>query len=276
MLKRPYGEPWGDRPVLERQKGMNTGSQRRYGRRFMMLFGVLFLLPLGVSVADHLLERRVAHWWQADTHGTGQAPDPATTPEAVVQVYAARAFGWRGVLGVHTWVAVKPANASGYTRLEVMGWGVDRGRDALRKRHGSADALWFGSRPTRLVDLRGEGVDEIIEAIFEAAEQYPYRHRYRLWPGPNSNTFVAYLGRRVPQLRLDLPPTAIGKDYLPGGGFMAVSPSGTGVQLSLYGVAGVLVGLEEGVEVNLLGLSVGVDVWPVALKLPGIGRIGLP
>lgn len=261
--------------VEERAVPSGHGGGRRL-RRWLCLFGLLFLLPLGVSVADHLLEHRVTHWWQADTRSSGQAPDPAATSEAVVQVYAARAFGWRGALGVHTWIAVKPADAPDYIRLEVMGWGVDRGYDALRKRYGEPDALWFGSRPTVLVDLRGEGVDEIIKAILQAAEQYPHRHRYRLWPGPNSNTFTAYLGRRVPQLRLDLPPTAIGKDYLAEGGFVAASPSGTGVQLSLYGLAGVLVGLEEGLEVNLLGLSAGVDLWGPALKLPGVGRLGLP
>src|SRR5690606_13703991 len=109
-----------------------------------------------------------------------------------------------------------------------------------------------------------------------AAEAYPYRHEYRLWPGPNSNTFVAHLARAVPELRVDLPPTAIGKDYLPGGGVFARAPSGSGVQVSLGGLLGVTMALEEGVELNLLGLSVGLDLLPPALKLPGLGRLGWP
>jgi hypothetical protein len=57
---------------------------------------------------------------------------------------------------------------------------------------------------------------------------------------------------------------------------MAVTPSGRGVQLSVLGVAGVLAGWEEGLEVNLLGLTFGLDVKEPALKLPGWGRLGAP
>ena len=57
---------------------------------------------------------------------SGLAPDPVTTPEAVVQVYSARAVGWRGWFGVHTWIAVKPANATEFTVHEVNGWRLRR------------------------------------------------------------------------------------------------------------------------------------------------------
>ena len=64
------------------------------------------------------------------------------------------------------------------------------------------------------MDVRGEGVDELIKKVDKAAKTYPYRNTYSVWPGPNSNTFIAWIGRIVPELRLDLPPTAIGKDWL--------------------------------------------------------------
>lgn len=213
-------------------------------------------------------------WWQASREPSGQAPDPATTPEAVVQVYAARTVGWKGVLGVHTWIAVKPSGAAGYTRYEVMGWGVDRGAPALRVNRTGPDNDWFGSRPELLVDRRGEGVDALVEKVEAAVRAYPYPSTYRTWPGPNSNTFTAYVGRAVPELRLDLPPTAVGKDYLPGGAPIGLAPSGTGFQFSLLGLAGLLVGLEEGIEVNILGLTFGLDLNRPALKLPGLGRLG--
>lgn len=241
------------------------------------LFLLFFLLPVGLSVAVHMLgQPQPVNWWEARQDSTNQAPDPLTTPEAVIQVYAARAVSWRGAVGVHTWVAVKPAGASHYTRLEVMGWGVRHGRQAVRIQAGVPDGYWFGSQPDKLVDLRGAGVGEIIARIYAAADHYPHRHEYRIWPGPNSNTFTAYIGRRVPELQLHLPPTAIGKDYLAGGGIAALAPSGTGFQLSLYGLAGLLVSLEEGIEINLLGLTAGIDVVQPALKLPGLGRIGVP
>jgi hypothetical protein len=190
-----------------------------------------------------------------------------------VQVYAARTVGWRGVLAVHTWIVLKPANASEYTRYEVMGWGVGRGAPAVRVNRTGPDNYWFGSRPDLLLDRRGAGVDELITRVEAAVAAYPYPTTYRTWPGPNSNTFVAYIGRAVPELRLDLPPTAIGKDFLPGAAFAGWSPSGTGAQVSVLGLLGVLAAWEEGVEVNVLGLSFGVDVKEPALKVPIAGRL---
>jgi hypothetical protein len=219
---------------------------------------------------------RDPQWWLARRDSSGQAPDPTTTPEAVLQIYAARAVGWKGLLGVHTWVALKPTGAPIYTRYEVIGWGVERGLPAIRVNRTGPDNYWFGSHPRLLVDRRGEGVDALIARVEKAVAAYPHPDTYHSWPGPNSNTFTAYVGRAVPELRLDLPPTAIGKDFIPGGAPIGTTPSGTGLQLSLLGLAGVLVAWEEGVEVNLLGLTFGLDLHRPALKLPGLGRVGMP
>lgn len=212
-------------------------------------------------------------WWQARRDTSGQAPDPATTREPVVQVYAARAVGWRGVFAVHTWIAVKRRDASAWTRYDVIGWGVDRGMPAVRVNRAGPDDHWFGARPFLLADTRGDGVDALIDRVEAAIAAYPYPDRYRTWPGPNSNTFTAYVARAVPELRVKLPPTAIGKDWLPDGAFVAMSPAGRGVQLSLLGIAGVLAGWDEGVEVNVLGLTFGLDVTDPAVKLPLLGRV---
>jgi len=238
----------------------------------LALLLLLFLAGVGCSG----LERVVGRWWELRRDSSGQAPDPATTPEAVVQVYAARAVGWRGVLAVHTWIALKPTGASTYTRYEVVGFGVSEGAPAIRVNRTGPDNYWFGSRPVLLVDRRGNDADELITQVETAVKAYPYPASYRTWPGPNSNTFIAQIGRDVPGLRLDLPSTAIGKDYIPGPALAGMSPSGTGVQLSLFGLAGILVGWEEGLELNLLGLTFGIDVKHLALKLPAIGRLGVP
>ena len=193
-----------------------------------------------------------------------------------MQVYAARAVGWRGVLAVHTWIAVKRSGAEAWRRYEVMGWGVASGRPAVRVDRAGPDDYWFGARPDKLVDRRGPGVDALIDRIEAVVAGYPYAATYRTWPGPNSNTFTAHVGRAVPELALDLPPTAIGKDYLPGGALVARSPGGLGGQLSLWGLLGALVGWEEGLEVHVLGLTLGVDVKEPALKLPLVGRVGHP
>ena len=232
----------------------------------------LLLLPALVGCA--VFERARSNWWELERGPSGQAPDPARTPEPVVQVYAARAVSWRGVFAVHTWIAVKPSGAESWTRYEVIGWNVDRGWPAVRVNRTGPDNYWFGDRPQKLVDLRGAGVDRVIARVGAAVTAYPYPASYRTWPGPNSNTFTAWIGRQVPELRLKLPPTAIGKDYLAGGALAATTPSGTGVQLSLLGIGGLAVGWDEGIELNFLTLNFGVDLARPALKLPVLGRLG--
>ena len=142
--------------------------------------------------------------------------------------FAARAFSWRGIFGVHTWIAVKPTNASEYTVYQLVGWRLRRGEDPVVIQRDIPDRLWYDAVPELLVDVRGKGVDELIKKIDKAAKTYPYRNTYSVWPGPNSNTFIAWIGRIVPELRLDLPPTAIGKDWLGRTKFFSSTPSGTG------------------------------------------------
>ena len=233
-------------------------------------------LVLGLIVLAGCVAPAHGDWRLARRDASGQAPDPASTVDPVIQVYAARTVGWRGALAVHSWIVVKPRGAAAYTRYEVVGWGVDRGMPAVRINRMGPDDHWFGSRPQLLADRRGDGVDALIGRVETAIVAYPYPASYRTWPGPNSNTFVAYVTRAVPELRVDLPPTAIGKDFLPGGAVMARSPAGRGVQLSLVGVAGLLVGWDEGIEVNLLGLTFGLDLKDLALKVPAVGRLGTP
>jgi hypothetical protein len=213
-------------------------------------------------------------WRTASREPTGIAPDPAETREAVVQVYAARTWGWRGSFAVHTWIAVKPTDAPGFTVYEVIGWRAYHGLSALAVHHRPPDGRWFGAEPEILFDLRGPEVDAVIERIDAAARSYPFADSYRVWPGPNSNTFTAHVIREVPELTVDLPPTAIGKDYLTDG-ILARTPSGTGVQMSVFGLVGLVVGLREGVEINLLGLVFGIDPDDLAIKLPMVGRVGL-
>jgi len=214
-------------------------------------------------------------WYTARRDPSGLAPDPATTPEAVIQVYAARAVKWRGAFAVHSWVVVKPSAARRYSRYEVLGFGVANGAPAMRIDRTGPDNYWFGARPALVLDRRGPDCDMLIAKIRDAVANYPYPHEYRAWPGPNSNTFTAYIGRSVPELGLALPANAIGKDFLPLGAVFATAPSGTGLQLSLFGLAGLLVALREGIELNFLGLTIGFEFGSPALKLPGVGRLGL-
>lgn len=234
--------------------------------------GILLLLLLLLAgpalVALSSQVSLVESWHTADRSSTGLAPDPAMTPEAVVQVYGARAFNWRGVFAAHTWIAVKPAAADSYTIYHVTRW------SGLRTGPGVPDNRWFGNPPHVLAELRGPEAQAAIERIDTLAAEYPYANRdhYRVWPGPNSNTFTAWVTRQVPELRVRLPSIAVGKDYLVAG-LADVAPSGQGIQFSVGGVLGMLLAPEEGLEVNLLGLVLGVAPGGRGIKLPGIGLI---
>ena len=236
---------------------------------------IAYLIVAGsIALAALMVSRVTAQDWRtASQEPVGLAPDPATHPEAIVQVYAARVIGWRGVFGVHTWVAVKPAAASEYTVYEIIGWRLHWQDTALAIRHRAPDARWFGAVPELIADKRGSGAAALISRIDAAARAYPWAGEYILWPGPNSNTFTAWVLRAVPELDADLPPTAIGKDYT-GKKLLASAPSGHGFQFSLFGLAGFTASGVEGLEVNLLGLTFGINPFDPALKLPLVGRIG--
>lgn len=240
-------------------------------RRLRNLLFLLIVMPLLISATQVALEPR-PHWSQARTDSAGLAPPAATTHEAVIQVYAARLWGWRGLAAVHCWIAVKPEGAGSYRRFEMVAWASPR----LRERTGVPDGHWAGNRPELLVDMRGADAARLIPRVLEAIAAYPEPDHYTTWPGPNSNSFIAYIGRSVPELRLHLPPTAVGKDFLIPGGLAGTAPSGGGFQVSLHGLAGFTLAPSEGIELNLLGFTLGADIGTPALKLPGIGRVGLP
>ena len=244
----------------------------RWSKVFLSLIALLLLGPMGV-LAFGDLDLDTA-WYMTSRESTKQAPDPATEREAVVQVYGARIVRWRGAFGIHPWIAVKRRGAERYTTYHIVGWRARHGGDALVTNEVDApDAQWFGASPQLLADHRGPQAEALIDEIESAVAGYPWRSSYRLWPGPNSNTFVAWVARKVPSLRLDLPPTAIGKDYLGPTTLVDHAPSGTGWQLSLLGLAGVTVAKDEGLEVNLLGLGFGIDIDDMSLRVPGFGRL---
>lgn len=238
----------------------------------------LWLLPallFAIAWVDRAQTSSGSDWRRASRAPVGLAPDPAEVTEPVVQVYAARTVRWRGYFGVHTWIAAKRRGAAEYTVYEVNGWRLRRTGSSVAVSNRPPDARWFGNEPRLLAQAAGPGVEGLIDRIEAAVDAYPYADTYRIWPGPNSNTFTAHVLRAVPELRVDLPATAIGKDYL-GWDLFARSPSGTGGQVSVLGVLGVLAAVEEGLEINVLGLTFGVDPLDLALKVPLAGRIGWP
>jgi hypothetical protein len=153
-------------------------------------------------------------WRTASRESAGIAPHPSTTNEAVLHVYGADTWGWRGWFAIHTWIAAKRTGDTEYTVYDVVGWRGYSGQSVLRIAPDIPDRYWYGEKPRLLKAHKGKGVDELIDAVEKAAHAYPWKTTYKAFPGPNSNTFTAWVARKVPELELDLPFSAIGSGYV--------------------------------------------------------------
>jgi hypothetical protein len=185
---------------------------------------------------------------------------------------AARTGGFKGALSIHTWIVIKAPNARHYDRYDKVGWGLPVRRNAY-----AADARWYSNLPHVLKAFHGREAARLIPKIKAAIAGYPHASRgeYQIWPGPNSNSFVAYVLRDVSELGMVLPPHAIGRDYLAGGRFLHIASDWRELHASLHGLLGISFGVRSGIEIHLLGLVAGVDFLNPAIKLPGLGRIGV-
>ncbi len=154
------------------------------------------------------------NWRTASRESAGIAPDPSVTDEAVLHVYGASTWGWRGWFSIHTWIAAKRTGETVYTVYDVVGWRGYNGRPVLRIGTDIPDRYWYGAKPRILKKHTGKGVDQLIDAVHQAAQAYPWKTTYKAFPGPNSNTFTAWVAKHVPGLELNLPLTAIGSGYV--------------------------------------------------------------
>lgn len=237
----------------------------------LLLFAALYLLPIAVSAALYWWAGTGAGWQTADRSSTGLLP-PAREAGAVVRVFSARTVRWRGIVASHSWVVVKAAGAPAYTRYDYTAWG-----EPVRVNGFEPDGRWFGYAPEVVFAADGAAAAAMVPRVEAAVRGYAWRNQgdYRAWPGPNSNTFVAAVMDGVPGMRAALPPTAVGKDYSYDGRWLRLTSSGTGIRLTLGGYAGLTLGWVEGLEVNILGAVAGLDLRRPAVKLPGLGRIGV-
>ena len=242
-------------------------------KKYVLLLVVLIIVPVVISAANYLLGDRRGNWQTADRSSAGMLPKAADHPDALIRVFAARTVRWRGIFAVHTWIVVKERDASRYSRYDYTAWG-----EPIRVDGFPPDGRWFGARPETVVSVDGEEAEKLIPKIRSVVENYRFRAYgdYSPWPGPNSNTFVQAVLDAVPELNAVLPPTAIGKDYPYRGEWFGITPSGIGVFVSLGGYLGLTIGWIEGIELNLFGGVLGLDIRRPALKLPGLGRLGFP
>lgn len=174
------------------------------------------------------------------------------------------------IVSRHAWIVVNPGNTRNpqLLRYELLGHGTRRTTLDPFDYFGEGDVALHG-----VVVSDKSAIEALIVCLDFETPQYNKEHpTYFPIPGPNSNTFVDQLLRRC-KIPIDLPPTAIGKDYR---GILGASRTsgGTGIQLETW-LAGIKIGLKEGVELHFLGFTVGVDFWPPAFLLPvNPGRLG--
>lgn len=154
------------------------------------------------------------NWRTASREPAGIAADPLLQKEAVIEFYAADAFSWRGWFAVHSWIAIKDKDAPDFTVYEVVGWRTRHGQPALRDyKTATPDRYWYGAKPDKFYSIQGEQAERLIPQIRAAISRYPWANEYTLFPGPNSNTFPAWVGIQVPELKLEMPFRAIGSGY---------------------------------------------------------------
>jgi hypothetical protein len=240
-------------------------------RKTFVAIVAVFLFPLAAHALLHSTRDHPANFREANWGSIGMLPAADADREARLLVFSGRTGRWKGIFAVHSWVVFKPAGATAWSRYDVVGWGRP-----VRSNGWAPDARWYGDVPRVLVDVKGTAAEALIPKVQAAIRNYRYNNPgdYRMWPGPNSNTFVASVLRAVPELAVSLPPTAIGRDFRHGF-YAGLTDSGTGVEASAFGVVGIKAGWVEGIELNLLGLVAGFDLRHPGVKLPGFGRLGI-
>jgi hypothetical protein len=232
----------------------------------------VYFVPIGISTALYLMRGKRFDWRSADRSSTGLLPPAKELRHAVVRIFSARTVSWRGVVASHSWVVIKERDARAYQRFDYTAWGKPIWIDRF-----APDGRWFGSAPEVVFAANGEAAERMIPRITATIRHYRYSRAgdYRLWPGPNSNTFVAAIIGAVPEMKASLPVTAIGRDFPYDGRWIGLTPSRTGVRINAKGYIGLTLGWVEGLELNILGAVVGIDLRRPALKLPGLGRVGI-
>ena len=230
---------------------------------------------------------------------TGPVPaDIPTDQEWLVVVKTIRLpdyMDWYTRFAEHSWIDLKDGNEDSWTRIEIDGTMSGVVIEELSSEDARANIRW--DNPAFVLQTyRGEEARELIPRIIESAravtdfgtreltrlddagwmEKFipPADGRlYEAWPGPNSNTLIAQIIDATPGLHAELHHNGVGKDY-PDLFRAGVTASGYGLEADL-GYLGVGIGLRQGVELHLVGLTAGISLWPPALKLPLLPRIGV-
>lgn len=244
----------------------------KFIKRLLLAILIVYLLPALASAGWWYVKERPGSWREADWSSAGILPKAEADKEAAIYIFSAATGGMKGAVASHSWIVTKEAGDTTYNRYDKVGWG-----SPIRRNGYPADARWYSNTPHMVVSIKGDAASRLIPKVEKAIQSYPYAKpgAYRIWPGPNSNTFVAHVLRSVPELDAVLPPDAVGRDYLPEGKLFQVDADGRDLHATLYGLLGLSMGLRSGFEVHFMGLVAGIDVARPGVKIPAIGRVGI-
>ena len=244
----------------------------KYLKRFLLLIFVVYLLPTFAAAGLWAIKDRPGRWSEANWGSAHILPEARDSHEAAVYIFSAATGGLKGAVASHAWIVTKEKGAASYVRYDKVGWG-----SPIRRNHRPPDAYWYSNPPQLVAQAKGAEAELLIPKIEGAIAAYPYSEPggYTIWPGPNSNTFVAYVLRNVPELGAVLPPHAVGRDYLPDGEFWHVDADGRDLHVTLRGFLGFSAGMRSGFELHFLGLVAGIDIANPGIKVPAIGRVGI-
>lgn len=198
--------------------------------------------------------------------------DPLREPRApagedwIVQLRYATLPRPLSVLAIHHWFVLFDPRDAIWRRWEV--W-QDPDRGGTSWGHVHRDLMHpdrpVGGGPCVVErEWTGEEARRLTEVMEASPSRYPFPTRYRAWPGPNSNTYAAWVLEQA-RISHSFDPRAIGSGYMPTGGALRVGSP----------LAGIRVQAGRAAEILLLCLTFGVEVDPLALRTP-FGRVPLP
>ncbi len=141
----------------------------------MLVIFALFLVPIIARAALYAVGNEPRSWRDADWSSTGLLPKASADPQARVIIFTGTAGAWKGIFAVHSWIVLKHANATAWTRYDVVGWG-----EPVRTNNWPADGRWFGNMPVAIVDISGADAEKLIPRIEDGHCQLSLCTRRRL------------------------------------------------------------------------------------------------
>lgn len=201
--------------------------------------------------------------------GAVSCQQSVVNPESTVvvkDVRIPREMPWYSRFASHSFVEYRETPSSSWRRIEIVNKNSGIVHEEISAEEAGASKRW--GNPIHLVSQSKVDGVKVARQMEKIAKSYD-DSLYRPWPGPNSNTFTERIMREVDGVSGVLEHNGVGKDH---GIYFGRTTGRTGLEFHAT-FMGLAVGLKEGVEVNLMGLTMGVGIWPPSIKIPFLPEI---